>query len=132
MNNKAGGNNEGQASESKLRLTNLDMTSITELHPNLEGNSSCMLSIDLSFDISGISINISSIYGSKWPKSPRVVCRRYIGTLAIYIRYIDDFGRYFLIFPSFDFRLLISCREGPTLEMSTIYHDISNIASDEG
>ena len=51
VNNKAGGNNEGQASESKLSLTNSDMTSVTELHPNLEGNSSCLSSIDLSSDL---------------------------------------------------------------------------------
>ena len=79
MNNKAGGNNEGQASESKLRLTNSDMTSVTKLHLNLDGNSSYMSSIDLSSDISAILTNISliyrqyrPIYRSKWKKSPRL------------------------------------------------------------
>ena len=44
---------------------------------------------------------------------------------VIYRQYIADIDRYSLIFPSFDFCLLISCQEGPTPEMSTIYHDIS-------
>ena len=41
--------------------------------------------------------------------------------ISVIYRYIADIDRYFLIFPSFDFCLLISCRESSTLEMSTIY-----------
>ena len=52
-------------------------------------------------------------------------CVGYISYLLIYWQYITDIGRYFLIFPSIDFRLLISCREGPTPEISMIYRDIS-------
>ena len=52
-------------------------------------------------------------------------CHRYIGTLPIY-------RRFFPIFPSTNYRMPISCRDGPTPEMSTIYQryirNISNIA----
>ncbi|WKA04230.1 hypothetical protein VitviT2T_022285 [Vitis vinifera] len=51
VNNNTGGGNEEQASDSKLRLTNSDTTPIIEPHPSLEGNSSCMSSIDLSSDL---------------------------------------------------------------------------------
>ena len=44
-------------------------------------------------------------------------------------RYIDDIVRYFSIFPSFDYRYPILCRDGPTLEISTIYlRNIDNIS----
>ena len=39
-------------------------------------------------------------------------------------RYIVDIDRFFSIFFSINCRLLISCREGPTPEISTIYRDI--------
>ena len=39
-------------------------------------------------------------------------------------RYVVDIDRYFLIFPLFDYSFLISCREGPTPEISKIYRDI--------
>ena len=52
-----------------------------------------------------------------------------VSDISVIYRYIVDIGRYFFIFPSFNFRLLISCREGPTPEMSTIYRDISVPAS---
>ena len=39
-------------------------------------------------------------------------------------RYIVDIDRYFSIFPSIDYRLLISCRKGPILKISTIHHDV--------
>ena len=45
--------------------------------------------------------------------------------ILVYNRYIGNIGLYFLIFPSINVRLLILCREGPTLEMSMIYRDIS-------
>ena len=52
--------------------------------------------------------------------------------MSIHNRYITDIDRYFSIFPSIDCRLLISCQEGLTLEISTIYHDIFVPASRKG
>ena len=43
----------------------------------------------------------------------------------LFINISAKYSRYFPIFPSFDFRLLISCREDLTPEISTIYRDIS-------
>ena len=60
---------------------------------------------------------------------PRVVfC---VADISLIYLYIDDFDRHFPIFLSFDFRLLISCQDDPTSEISTIYHDISNTDLDK-
>ena len=50
------------------------------------------------------------------------ICVRYIVNLPIYRRYIADTEQFFSIFPRNDFHLQKSYRDGPTPEISKIYH----------
>ena len=46
----------------------------------------------------------------------------FVLNISVIYRYITDIWRFFLNFPTNDFLLQKSCREGPTPEISTIYH----------
>ena len=78
--------------------------------------------------------NISSILGDKSvkiKKKPKKFqknaagkhCRRYIGIWLIYRRYIGDIDRFWANFPPTNCRIPISCWEGPTPDISSIYLD---------
>ena len=46
----------------------------------------------------------------------------FLSNISVIYRYITDIWRFFPNFPTNDFLLQKSCREGPTPEISTIYH----------